>query len=159
MQLLFPNQEQHYYISARVTGRVDYSNAKNMLNYCYLGWRDGYFSILSLLDIFFIDISNFIPFSHFPPENPLSHPLFPCSLTHPPLLPCPGVTLHRDMEPLKGQVPFLSMMYHKVILCYKCGFLHVFTVIYKTYCSISMPYFLLHTDITRYSWERKFWLG
>ena len=35
-----------------------------------------------LLVIFFIYISNFIPFPHFPSENPSSHPPSPCSLTH-----------------------------------------------------------------------------
>jgi hypothetical protein len=36
-----------------------------------------------LLDIFFIYISNAIPFASFPSENPLSPPLSPCSLTLP----------------------------------------------------------------------------
>jgi hypothetical protein len=42
-----------------------------------------------LLDIFFYYISNVIPFSGFTSENPLSHPLSPCSPTHPLSLPCP----------------------------------------------------------------------
>jgi hypothetical protein len=38
---------------------------------------------LFFLDIFFIDISNVIPFPSFPSKNPLSSPLSPCSPTHP----------------------------------------------------------------------------
>jgi hypothetical protein len=34
-------------------------------------------------DIFYIYISNAIPFPGFPSENPLSPPLSPCSPTHP----------------------------------------------------------------------------
>jgi hypothetical protein len=101
----------------------------------------------------------FYPISSFPFWEPLILSHSPCSLTHPHLIPCPGVPLHRGTQPSTGQVLFLSLIYHKAILCYKCGFLNVFTVIYKRYCSISMPYYQLHTDITRYSWERKFWLG
>ena len=37
---------------------------------------------LFLLDIFFIYISNVIPFPSFPSENPLSPPPSPCSLTY-----------------------------------------------------------------------------
>jgi hypothetical protein len=44
-----------------------------------------------LLDIFFIYISNIILFPSFPSENPLSPPYYPCSPTHPLLLPGPGI--------------------------------------------------------------------
>jgi hypothetical protein len=36
-----------------------------------------------LLDIFFIYISNVIPFPSFPSKNPLYFPVSPCSPTHP----------------------------------------------------------------------------
>jgi hypothetical protein len=62
-----------------------------------------------LLDIFFIYISNFIPFPHFLSARPLpSHLPSPCSLTHPLPLPCPGILLHWGIEPSQGQGPFLS---------------------------------------------------
>ena len=38
---------------------------------------------LFLLDIFFIYISNVIPFPRFPSKNPLSPPPSPCFPTHP----------------------------------------------------------------------------
>jgi hypothetical protein len=41
------------------------------------------FCFLFLLDIFFIYISNLIPFPSFPSENPPSLPPSPCSTTHP----------------------------------------------------------------------------
>jgi hypothetical protein len=46
-----------------------------------------------LLDIFFIYISNIIPFPSFPYVNPLFPPSSPCSPTHPLLLSGPGITL------------------------------------------------------------------
>jgi hypothetical protein len=39
--------------------------------------------LVFLLDIFFVYISNVIPFPGFPSKNPLSHPPTPCSPTHP----------------------------------------------------------------------------
>jgi hypothetical protein len=42
-----------------------------------------FFSLFFLLDIFFIYISNFIPFPSFPSENPLSLPPSLCSPIHP----------------------------------------------------------------------------
>jgi hypothetical protein len=42
-----------------------------------------WFFLLLLLDIFFLYISNAIPFHHFPSENPLSPSPSPCFLTHP----------------------------------------------------------------------------
>jgi hypothetical protein len=47
-----------------------------------------------LLDIFFIYISNIIPFPGFPSENPLSLPFSPCSPTYSPLLPWPSIPLN-----------------------------------------------------------------
>jgi hypothetical protein len=51
----------------------------------------------SLLDIFFIYISNVFPFPSFPSENPLSpHPLLP----NPPTpIPGPGLPLYWAIEP------------------------------------------------------------
>ena len=44
--------------------------------------------------IFFIYITNVIPFPGFRSKNPLSHLLSPCSPTHTLLLPCPGIPLN-----------------------------------------------------------------
>jgi hypothetical protein len=52
------------------------------------------FLITFLLDIFFIYISNVIPFPSFPSENPLPPPPSPCSATHSLLLPGPGIPLY-----------------------------------------------------------------
>jgi hypothetical protein len=83
--------------------------------------------------IFFIYISNFIPFPHFPLKIPLSHPPSPCSLTHPLLLPCPGIPLHWVIKPSQDQGPLLLLMSHKAILCYICGWslesLHMYSLL------------------------------
>jgi hypothetical protein len=50
----------------------------------------GYF----LLNIFFIYISNVIPFPSFPSENPLSSLPSPCFLAYPLPLPGAGIPLH-----------------------------------------------------------------
>jgi hypothetical protein len=54
-----------------------------------------------LLDIFFIYISNVIPFPGFPSEKPLPlyPPLFHCSPIHSLLPPGPGISLHWGIEP------------------------------------------------------------
>jgi hypothetical protein len=52
---------------------------------------------------------------------PPSHPPFPCSLTHPHLLLCPGIPLYWGTEPSQDQGPLLSLMSHKSILSYICG--------------------------------------
>ena len=92
-----------------------------------------FFSLLFLLDLFFIYISNVIPFPHFPSENPLSHPSSPCSPTHPLTLSCPGISLHWGIEPSQGQGPLLSLMTNKIILCYICSWslesLHVYSLV------------------------------
>jgi hypothetical protein len=63
-----------------------------------------------LLDIFFIYISNVIPFPGFPFENLLPSP-FPCSPTYHPLpLPGPGILLHWGIEPSQDQGPLLPLM-------------------------------------------------
>jgi hypothetical protein len=51
-------------------------------------------SFFFLLDIFFIYISDFIPFPGFPSEKLPIPPLSPYSQTHPLLLPGPGIPLH-----------------------------------------------------------------
>ena len=51
-----------------------------------------------LLDIFFIYISNIIPFPSFPSENPLSPPLLPL-LPNSLWLPGPGNPLYWGIEP------------------------------------------------------------
>ena len=63
------------------------------------------FFFLFLLDIFFIYISNVIPFPGFPSKNPLSPPCLPYSPTHPLLLLGPGIPLHWGIEPSQNQAP------------------------------------------------------
>jgi hypothetical protein len=72
-----------------------------------------------LLDIFFIYISNVIPFPNFPSENPLPPPS--CSPIHPLLLPGPGIPPHWGLEPSQDQGPLLSLMTDWAILCYICS--------------------------------------
>jgi hypothetical protein len=88
----------------------------SILKFLHELYYDHIFPFLFLLDIFFIYISNFIPFPHFPSENPLSHAPSPCSLTHPLLLSCPRIPLHWGIEPSQDQGPLLSLMSHKAIL-------------------------------------------
>ena len=68
-----------------------------------------------------------------PPKTPLSHPPSPCSLVHPLLLPCPGITLHWGIEPSQDQWPLLPLMTNKAILCYICSWnqesLHVYSLV------------------------------
>jgi hypothetical protein len=64
--------------------------------------------VFFLLVIFFIYISNVIPFPGFPSENPLSPPPSPCSPTHPLLL----------------LGPLYSLMTNKAIFCYICSWSH-----------------------------------
>jgi hypothetical protein len=81
--------------------------------------------IFLLLDIFFIYISNVIPFLGFPSENLLSPPLpSPCSRIHPLLLSCPGIPLHWGIKPSQDQRSLLSLMTDKAILCYICSWSH-----------------------------------
>jgi hypothetical protein len=87
-----------------------------------------------LLDIFFIYISNVIPFPSFPSKIPLSpSPVSPCSSTHSLLLHCPGISLHWGIKPSQDQGPLLSLMSEKAILCYICvwshGSLHVYSLV------------------------------
>jgi hypothetical protein len=77
-----------------------------------------------LLNIFFIYISNVIPFPDFPSENLLSHPPSTCSPTHPLLFPCPGIPLHWGIKPSQDQGLFLPVMTNKAILCYICSWSH-----------------------------------
>jgi hypothetical protein len=55
--------------------------------------------IFFLLDIFFLYISNVIPFPSFPSENPLFPPTSPCPPTHPLILPDHGIPLLWGIEP------------------------------------------------------------
>ena len=68
------------------------------------------YDFLFLLDVFFIYISNVIPFPGFPSENTISPPTSPCSPTHPLLLPGPGIPLHWGIEPSQDQGPFLPLI-------------------------------------------------
>jgi hypothetical protein len=74
------------------------------------------------------------PFLVSPPYNPPpSYPLSSCSLTHPLLLPCPGISLHGDIKPSQDQGPHLSLISDRAILCYICswshGSLHVYSLV------------------------------
>jgi hypothetical protein len=62
------------------------------------------------LDIFFIYISNVIPFLSFPSEDPLFPSPSPCSPTHPLQLPGPGIPLYWGIEPSHDQGPLLPLM-------------------------------------------------
>jgi hypothetical protein len=62
-----------------------------------------------LLDIFFIYISNAIPFPSFLSQNPVYPPPSPCSPTHPLMLCGPGITLYWGIESLQDQGPLLSL--------------------------------------------------
>jgi hypothetical protein len=76
-----------------------------------------------LLDIFFIYISNVIPFLCFPSENPLPPP----APTHQPTqlpLSCSGIPLHWGIEPPQDQGPLLPLMSDKAILWYICNWNH-----------------------------------
>ena len=63
--------------------------------------------ILFLLAIFFIYISNVIPFHSFPSKNPLPPPLLPNAPTP---IPGPGIPLHWGIEPSQDQGPLLPLM-------------------------------------------------
>jgi hypothetical protein len=72
-----------------------------------------------LLDIFFLYISNVIPFPGFPSENSLPHPRSPCFYegAPPPIHPlpphCPDIPLHWGIEPSQDQGPLLPLMSSK----------------------------------------------
>ena len=76
---------------------------------------------LFLLDIFFIYVSNAIPFPSFLSKNPLSPLHSPCSPTLPLLLPSPGIPLYWGIEPSQDKRPLLPLMTNQAILCYICS--------------------------------------
>jgi hypothetical protein len=90
-------------------------------------------------DIFFIYISNVIPFSSLHSRNLLSNPPSPCLYegvppsTYP--LPpfCPVIPLHWSIESPQAQGPLLPLMSNKSILCHICsrshGSLHVYSLV------------------------------
>jgi hypothetical protein len=63
-----------------------------------------------LLDIFFIYISNAIPFPSFPSGNPLSSPPLPWFPTHSLLSLGPDIPLYWGIEPSQDQGPLLPLM-------------------------------------------------
>ena len=77
-----------------------------------------------LLDIFFIYISNLIPFPGFPSENPLSHSPSLCSPTNLHWLPCPDIPLHWGIRPSQEQGSLLPLKSNKPIFCYICSWTH-----------------------------------
>jgi hypothetical protein len=68
------------------------------------------FDVIFLLEVFFIYISNAIPFPSFLSENPLYSPPSPSSSTHPLPLPCPGIPLYWGIESSQDQGPLLQLM-------------------------------------------------
>ena len=81
---------------------------------------------LFLLDVFFIYISNVIPFPDFPIQKhlpPITSPSS-CSSTHPLLLPSPGIPPHWGIETSHNQGPPLPLMSDQAILCYICSWSH-----------------------------------
>jgi hypothetical protein len=69
----------------------------------------GFFFFVSLLDIYFIYISNVVHFPGFPSENPYSLPL--SLLTNPPTPnPGPGIPLQWGIETSQDQWSFFSLM-------------------------------------------------
>jgi hypothetical protein len=86
-----------------------------------------------LLDIFFIYISNVIPFPGFPsPRNPLSHTPSTCFYegvppsTYPLPPPLPSIPLHWGIKSSQDQGPLFSLISNKAILCYICNWSHRF---------------------------------
>ena len=88
------------------------------------------------LDIFFIYMSNVIPFPGLPSGNPLSHLSSPClyeGTPHPLLPSCPGIPLHWGIKHPQAQGLLLPLMSDKAILCHICGrshgSLHVYSLV------------------------------
>jgi hypothetical protein len=72
------------------------------------------------LDIFFIYISNVIPFPGLPSGTPnFISPPMPLHLPLPSFH--PGIPLHWGIEPTKAQGPLLPLMSNKAILCHICS--------------------------------------
>jgi hypothetical protein len=78
----------------------------------------------------------------------------PCSPTQPLQLPCPGILLHRGIEPSQNQGPLIPLMTNKAILCYICGwshgFLHVYSLVGGLVPGSSGGYWLVCTHGRRY---------
>jgi hypothetical protein len=100
--------------------------------FCFILFFEIFINGYFLLDVFFIYISNVIPFPAFP-SNPPSHSPSPRSPNHPLPLPCPGIPLHWGIKPSQDQGPLLSLMSNKAIFCYICswshGSLHVYSLL------------------------------
>ena len=81
-------------------------------------WR---YILFSFLDIFFIYISNVLPFPGIPFRNPLSDPPSSClyegasPTTHRLLLSHPGIPLHWGIKHPQAQGPLLLLMSNKAI--------------------------------------------
>ena len=88
-----------------------------------------FISFFFLLDIFFIYISNVIPFPGFPSENPLSPPVSSAH-QHTLLFLVLGIPFHWGTEPSQEQGPLLPLVTDKTILCYKWGLeFHVYSLV------------------------------
>ena len=75
------------------------------------------FTYYILLDIFFIYISNVIPFPCFPSENPLLPPLPPYSLTYPLLIPGLATLGHRASTGPRASLPIDEQQGHSLYIC------------------------------------------
>jgi hypothetical protein len=89
------------------------------LSLAYFGYYDGTdfnpfkengMFVIFLMNVFFIYISNVIPFLSFPLKNPLFPPLSPCSSTYPHPLPGPKIPLHWGIKPSQDQGPLHPLM-------------------------------------------------
>jgi hypothetical protein len=101
-----------------------------------------FYSFRFLLDIFFIYISNVIPFSSYSrPQNPLQTS-FPCfsegvpPTTHPFPPPHLSIPIHRGIEPSQDQEPPFLLMPNKAILCYIYGWSHGSPHVYSLFCGL-----------------------
>ena len=82
-----------------------------------------FFSFYSIFSLFTFQMLS--PFQVSPPGNLHPIPSPPASMSmlpHPPTPAfCPGIPLHRVMEPPQAQRPFLPLISNKTILCHICG--------------------------------------
>lgn len=93
-------------------------------------------NLLFLLDIFFIYISNVIPFPGSLQNPPITSPCFyECAPTCPLLLlsPFPGINVHWAIKSTQDLGPLLPAMPNMTILCYICtwghGLLHLYSLV------------------------------
>ena len=116
-------------------------NTNEQGKFCWLAssTEHFFFFFFSLLDIFFIYISNVFPFPGVPFRNPLSDPPSSClyegasPTTHRLLLSHPGIPLHWGIKHPQAQGPLLQLISNKPIHCHirgqSHGYLHVYSLV------------------------------